>query len=245
MKLAGWGLQGYIVSRSANHSREVEEDRFMNGHEQNETSISKLARFARTQFSIPLRYRLGQTQMYPIARSEEDFLQGASVYPSDKNTRTLDIGCGENLRNPFHATESFGVDSRSDLREGTISVDLNSQPLPFPDDNFDFITAFDFIEHVPRILWSGKTRYPFVELMSEINRTLKVGGIFFSRTPAYHSKQAFQDPTHVNIITEDTFPMYFCGANAWAGAYGFKGNFSLVKQEWNRCWLLTILKKMP
>jgi len=86
--------------------------------------------------------------------------------------------------------------------------------------------------------------------MDEIFRVLEPGGYFFSRTPAYPAPQVFQDPTHINIITEDTFPKYFCkhwhdGAlqNPWGEYYGFTGAFEVVQQNWCHHWLLTLLRK--
>ena len=162
----------------------------------------------------------------------------------------LDIGCGANPRNQFGASKIYGCDIRGSEEGSVVGVDLFHDPIPFPDEFFDYVTAYDFIEHIPRVLTSrqGKTRFPFIEMMNEIHRVLKPGGLFFSQTPAYPSKQAFQDPTHVNIITEDTFPFYFCESNCndgslYAKAYGFKGSFSLVTQEWCYCWLLSLLKK--
>jgi len=69
---------------------------------------------------------------------------------------------------------------------------------------------------------------------------------FFSQTPAYPAVEAFQDPTHVNIITAKTFPLYFCVhhlGEPWAAMYGFVGSFELVAQEWCQTHLLTIIKK--
>ena len=37
--------------------------------------------------------------------------------------------------------------------------------------------------------------------MNEIYRVLKPGEMLLHFTPAYPSKEAFQDPTYVNIIT--------------------------------------------
>jgi SAM-dependent methyltransferase len=90
---------------------------------------------------------------------------------------------------------------------------------------------------------AGATKYPFIDLMNEIHRILKPGGLFLSRTPAYPHKEAFQDPTHVNIITEDTFPTYFCNEYL-ARIYGFNGAFTLITQEWCRPSLLTLIKKL-
>jgi SAM-dependent methyltransferase len=158
--------------------------------------------------------------------------------------RALDLGCGSVPKNPFNAEIPQGIDIRESAENNIIVADLFAGHIPFPDDHFDFVTAFDFIEHIPRVLSSnGKTRFPFVELMSEISRVLKAEGLFFSATPAYPSKEAFQDPTHVNIITEDTFPTYFCGDSPYSNAYGFKGSFKLIAQEWENCWLLALMKK--
>ena len=108
------------------------------------------------------------------------------------------------------------------------------------------ISAFDFIEHIPRVLYAPGLRFSFVELMNEIYRCLKKGGRFVSFTPCYPSPVAFQDPTHVNIITEATFPNYFCEPALWAKMYGFKGKFKLEKQNWNKenTHLITLLSKM-
>lgn len=46
--------------------------------------------------------------------------------------------------------------------------------------------------------------------MNEIHRVLAPEGLFFCRVPAFPSTYAFKDPTHVNFITEDTFPEFFC-----------------------------------
>ena len=108
---------------------------------------------------------------------------------------------------------------------------------------FDFITAYDFLEHVPRVIYLPERRFPFIELMNEVYRTLKPGGIFLSRTPFYPISSAFTDPTHVNVITADTFPMYFDDKHTWAKMYGFKGSFKLNFQAVNETHLVTILEK--
>lgn len=79
--------------------------------------------------------------------------------------------------------------------------------------------------------------------MNEIYRVLKPGGVFFSRTPFYPISSAFTDPTHVNVITADTFPMYFDDKHTWAKMYGFKGGFKLELQAVNETHLIVLLKK--
>lgn len=162
-------------------------------------------------------------------------------------TRTLDLGCGTVPRNPFELDELYGVDVR-DSADGAIrAADLALEPIPFPDNHFEAVTAFDFIEHVPRLLYCPQRRYPFVELMNEIWRVLKPGGMFLSFTPAFPHAPVFQDPTHVNIITDVTFPLYFDETQRLATIYGFHGYFHIEHQAWDVAHpshLVTYMRKL-
>jgi SAM-dependent methyltransferase len=154
----------------------------------------------------------------------------------------LDIGCGASPRNPFNAEEVIGVDLKA--APGVKAVDLVIQKLPFKDNSFDFVTAFDVLQTIPRLIYNPKRRMPFVELMSEIFRVLKPGGLFLSVTPVYPKDAAFRDPGHVNYITAETFTLYFDAGNNWAAGYGFKGGFNVESQEWSgEHHLVTNLRK--
>lgn len=162
------------------------------------------------------------------------------------NANTLDIGCGIAPRNPFNAKTVFGIDIRSEDANHTIkNADLTIEPIPFSDNTFDYITAYDFLEHVPRIIYLPERRFAFIELMNEIWRALKYNGIFLSHTPVFPFSASFRDPTHVNIITRETFPIYFCGENPLAKMYGFYGNFVELEQVLIGAHLISILKKAP
>lgn len=150
--------------------------------------------------------------------------------------RHLDLGCGGVPRNPYQRGELCGVDIQPlvlpdiDYRSANLSID----PIPFPDNHFQSVSAFDFIEHVPRILPTSdgqNTRFPFIELMNEVWRVLAPGGLFYAITPAFPDPDAFVDPTHVNIITDQTHT-YFCGDEPKGAMYGFDGRFDAKRVLW-------------
>jgi SAM-dependent methyltransferase len=156
-----------------------------------------------------------------------------------ENTVHVDLGSGNVPRNPFGASKVIGTDFHSDFVSPSgfsfVQVDLTKK-LPFEDSTLDSVSAYDVLEHIPR--WEridGKILFPFIDLMSEIHRCLKPGGTFLAVTPAFPSPAAFQDPTHVNIISTVTVK-YFTNPSPWAGnlEYGFIGNFDLVCQTWLR-----------
>ena len=151
-------------------------------------------------------------------------------------TRHLDLGCGARPRNPYHCDEAHAIDLAAPDGfdpERFRQANLSLEPIPHPDSSFEAVSAFDFLEHVPRVLTTpdGRgTRFPFVELMNEIHRVLKPGGRFYALTPAYPSREVFHDPTHVNFITDGTW-QYFCGASPGARMYGFTGAFEMRRND--------------
>jgi SAM-dependent methyltransferase len=164
-------------------------------------------------------------------------------FPTNKlaGSKHLDLGSGSNVRNPFGADFLYGTDLTitEQIISGNISLmpaDLTKQ-LPFESDFFDSVSAFDLLEHIPR--WerdsNGNIAYPFVNLMSEIARILKPDGFFVAVTPAFPAPEAFQDPTHINFISENTID-YFLGEfpHATKVGYGFQGNFKKLHQSWLR-----------
>jgi SAM-dependent methyltransferase len=151
-------------------------------------------------------------------------------------TRHLDLGCGATPRNPYRQDEVHAIDL---VRPQGVDPDrfrvanLACQPIPYPDDAFDSVSAYDFLEHVPRVLTAADgdgTVFPFVRLLDEIWRVLAPGGLFYALTPAVPAMAAFTDPTHVNYITEETHS-YFCGESPPARAYGFAGRFEARRAE--------------
>lgn len=154
-----------------------------------------------------------------------------------KTSRHLDLGCGAVPRNPYGQDELFGVDVSPSVGIGNTEIrqaNLTLQAIPFPDQYFDSVSAFDFLEHIPRVMSSAdglKTRFPFIELMNEVHRVLKPQGLFYALTPCYPAVEAFQDPTHVNIMTDKTH-RYFTGPDPLGRMYGFTGHFEERRVDW-------------
>jgi len=147
--------------------------------------------------------------------------------------RHLDLGCGSVPRNPYGRSQVFGVDIREGLGDGIASANLSVQAIPYPDTYFESVSAYDFFEHIPRVVVdvAGLTSFfPFVRLMDEIWRVLEPNGLLYAITPAYPSYKAFVDPTHVNFISKKTHE-YFVGDSPMARMYGFSGRFKVVRVQ--------------
>jgi SAM-dependent methyltransferase len=175
--------------------------------------------------------------------SQNNLIKDAFFW-DDIPRRSIDLGCGTEPKNIFGAEVVYGIDVRENLGKNIVYADLVLGGIPFEDDYFNFVTAHDFLEHIPRLIYVPNRKLPFVDLMSEIWRVLKKGGKFYSSTPAFPHAAAFWDPTHVNYITEQTFPLYFDDVNTWAKGYGFKGAFKVESQAWNNFHLVSILVKV-
>lgn len=79
--------------------------------------------------------------------------------------------------------------------------DLNKHPLPFEDDSFDEIHAYEVLEHLGQ---QGDWRAWFSE-WSEWWRILKPGGCLFGMSPAPGSPWVWGDPGHTRAMTPEAF----------------------------------------
>jgi SAM-dependent methyltransferase len=156
-------------------------------------------------------------------------------------TRHLDLGSGKNPADPCSADELFGIDicDFSNFDNSNIIVaDLNISRIPFPDNYFDSISAFDFLEHILPVAIvydknenKNKTIFPFINLMNEIYRVLRKDGLFISSTPCLPNYDSvFSDPTHVNYFTSPKI-QYFTNPNLYAKDYGFYGIFDVIESR--------------
>ena len=75
--------------------------------------------------------------------------------------------------------------------------DLHHLPLPFEDETFEEVHAYEVLEHVGQ---QGDWKTFFAQF-EEFHRILKPGGHFFATTPMWDSLWAWSDPGHTRIIS--------------------------------------------
>lgn len=120
----------------------------------------------------------------------------------------INLGCG------FRKIEGYtNIDNRPEVNPDMVCDVLNG--LPFDDDSIDEVRAFDFLEHIPL----GKT----IQVIEEIYRVLKPGGIFESLTPSTDGRGAFMDPTHLSFWNRNSWSYYII--DEYRELYGIKAKF--------------------
>ena len=78
--------------------------------------------------------------------------------------------------------------------------DLNELPLPFEDESFDEISAYDTLEHVGQ---QGDWRFFFAQF-DDFWRILKPGGKVLAICPTATSRWAWGDPGHTRIVSPES-----------------------------------------
>lgn len=103
----------------------------------------------------------------------------------------LNLGCGSDIKEGWvnlDISELDGVD---------IVHDINNLPLPFEDEQFDYILCQDILEHIE-----------YIPLLQDLHRIMKKGGILDIRVPHFTSRFNFMDPTHKKRFSIQTFDFF-------------------------------------
>ena len=118
-----------------------------------------------------------------------------------KGSKILDLGCGrgEFLRGLVRCgLNGYGVDSSKEAKSicpeaEILQSDLRNEPLPYEDNSFDYVFSKSVLEHF---------YYP-EELVQEIFRILKPGGLVITMVPDWESayKTFYDDYTHRTPFT--------------------------------------------
>lgn len=121
--------------------------------------------------------------------------------------RELLIGCGSRIHKDLASDpkdSSFRNVTTLDINpdhKPDVVHDLREHPLPFDNNTFDEIHAYEVLEH---LAYQGDYEYFFAE-WNEYWRILKPNGLFFGTVPARNSIWAWGDPSHKRIISAENF----------------------------------------
>lgn len=114
------------------------------------------------------------------------------------------IGCGSNLEKKIYLPNNkewswlVTLDINPDHKPD-VEWDLNKLPLPFANDAFEEIHAYEVLEHVGA---QGDYKTFFAQF-TEFHRILKPGGKFFATVPTPDSPWAWGDPSHTRIFCKE------------------------------------------
>jgi SAM-dependent methyltransferase len=151
----------------------------------------------------------------------------------------VDLGCG------FRKKGNLGIDRTKEGTAADLICQLGFETIPLDDEVADSIWCRDFLEHLPKAFYhegDRALRYPIIELMNEVWRILKPGGLFTGLTPCYPAVEVHRDPTHLSVWTLESMP-YFCGKYPVARIYGIKTNFLLEENRLDGFYLRAALRK--
>ena len=122
-----------------------------------------------------------------------------------KDRRELLLGCGRNLERVIAVddyqdwsdltTLDFDPDHKPDIVH-----DISDIPLPFEDESFDEIHAYEVLEHVGQ---QGDFRFFFAQF-SDFWRILRPNGAICGSCPVPRSAWAWGDPGHTRLITQES-----------------------------------------
>jgi len=119
--------------------------------------------------------------------------------------RELLIGCGSRIEKDIqtHKTADWQDVTTLDIMTShnpDIVWDLNMLPLPFDDNYFNEIHAYEVLEHCGQ---QGDYKFFFAQF-SDFWRMLKPEGLFCATVPIATSVWAWGDPGHTRVITRES-----------------------------------------
>lgn len=168
----------------------------------------------------------------------------ATPYVAGK--KVLDVGCGHGYGTAEmakHAADITGIDYSKPTVEANNRryanafpnlrfLEAKAPPLPFPDESFDVVTSFQFIEHL-------EERRDFIK---EAHRVLRRGGVFLLTTPNVKRSLA-RNPFHAHEYTFDEMRAEIASAFDSFELFGLAGNEKVeAYYRKNAEWARRVLK---
>ena len=139
--------------------------------------------------------------------------------------KKLNIGCGNDIKKDWINLDVYALDGVD------VVHDINKLPLPFSNDEFDYVLCKDVFEHVE-----------YIPLLKEIHRILKPNGIVEIRVPHFCSRLNYIDPTHVKRFSIQTFD-FFTKNTLFNRSYYFDYHFNSIsyrKIYFSKRWIFFI-----
>ncbi len=144
--------------------------------------------------------------MITVEESETATTRSSLPAPPQATYNELLIGCGREHSKTIHVNERphwtnlVTLDINRDHCPDVV-WDLNRLPLPFEDNTFDEIHAYEVLEHIGT---QGDYRFFFAQF-SDFWRILKPGGVLVGTVPLPTSPWAWGDPSHTRVIPKENF----------------------------------------
>jgi GT2 family glycosyltransferase len=141
----------------------------------------------------------------------KDFWQRQAIDASpDPHGVALNLGCGLTKLDGF-----INIDNRAEV-DPDVVCDVQ-HGIRYPDNSVDLIRADDFLEHIEQ--------WRVIDVMNEIWRVLKPGGILDAKVPSTDGRGAFQDPTHLSYWNCNSW--YYFSDPDCRKLYGIKADFEI------------------
>jgi ubiquinone/menaquinone biosynthesis C-methylase UbiE len=104
--------------------------------------------------------------------------------------KKLNFGCGNDIKPKKEGWVNVDIQKRKSIDK---SFDFEKAKYPFKDSEFDYVYVDNVFEHLINLR----------DIVEELHRITKNGGIIEIIVPYYNSYWAHSDPTHVNYFNED------------------------------------------
>jgi len=133
--------------------------------------------------------------------------------------RDLLLGCGSRRDWRFNVAGRTGWGELTTLdnvasHKPDVVHDLRKPKLPFADDSFDLLAAFEVLEHIGQ---QGDAALLLAQF-ADYWRVLKPGGFLVATCPSWKSMWAWGDPSHTRILNRGT--LYFLSQDEYSRQVG-------------------------
>lgn len=148
----------------------------------------------------------------------------------------LSLGCGDRKE----TWKGDGLDYKDFGQKYIFNLE-DIKPFPIEDNCYDICEMMHVFEHI-----SNPTAC--INILNEVWRVLKPGGVFKGEVPHYLSPNYTRDFYHVRPFSQHSFDAYLEGSKIYFNDYGVKCTFRPIGQgvylngNQDVCWTLEVVK---